>query len=241
MSTRPIQEPALVSSDPNRLGDRYEHPAFAAISAHRISGQFHLFGSNVGHSGAVAIELTEAALYRDDHHDRIHGGAKVIAKVYMSEAQWVAFISRMNMGSGTPCTLAYRCEGGLAAIPDLPDPEKPAERMQSRAQEMLDGSQRKQTEAAARLRALIADLKVTSKVKDALLSELGLVVDHGQVNRDYQRKVLAELNEELVKDAKIEIDAMVRGIVTQLGVSSIQQLAQLAADANSHEPKQLEE
>lgn len=220
---QPTREPGGV------CGDKITHPAFATISAHRISGGFHLFGSNVGHSGCVAIELTEATMNDDGHHQRVFGGSRVIAKAYMSEAQWVAFVSRMNIGSGTPCTLQYMRDGDLVSVPDLPNPEKPAERLESNARSMLAESQRKQTEAADRLLSLIADLKVSGAAKELLRKELSFVIDHGQANRDYQEKVLAEVNEDLVKDAKVEIDAMVTSLVQQLGVESLQHLSQVAS------------
>ena len=225
-----ILEPTREPGEASYMGDKLTHPAFATISAHRISGQFSLFASNVGHSGAVMIELNEATMYEDGHSQCVHGACRPIARAYLSEAQWVAFISRMNMGSGTPCTMAYYRGGELIDVPELPNPEKPAERLRSQAQDMLNASQKKQTEAADRLAALIGELKVPAKAKAELLNQLGYVVDHGQVNRDYQKKVLDELNEKLITDARIELDAMVTDIVTRLGVSSIKQLAQLAAD-----------
>lgn len=232
---RPIQQPIRTPNTGALGGHTVKHPAFAAISAYRVRGQFNLFGSNIGHNGAVKIELTEATLNDDPHHESIHGSGRTIAEVYLSEAQWVAFISRMNMGSGTPCTLtAVRGEG---MVPGLPPTKSPTERLRCRAQDMLDASQKQQDEAAAALRGLIDDLKVSAKTKDELHRQLRFVLDHGQTNRDYQTKVLAETNEKLVTEAKIELDAAVSSIVTRLGISSLQQLAQIAGDA----PAQLED
>lgn len=231
MAVNNVQEPTRTETGQVINGTKIDHPAFATISAHRVNGQFHLFGSNAGHNGAVCIELHEACAYEDGHHYRIHGGSKTIAKVYLSEAQWVAFVSRMNMGSGTPCTLSVARAGDLIHVPDLPRPEKPAETLASRAQAMLDESQRKQTKAAENLTAHIDGMNISAKAKAELKNLLSFVIDHGQVNRNYQKKVLAEETEHHVAAAKVELDAMMTDAVTRFGLSSMQELAQLIASA----------
>src|SRR5690606_8026331 len=103
-------------------GTKHEHPAFATIGASRISGHANLFGSNVGHNGFVKITINEGTMYRDGYSESIHGGGKSYAEVWLSEAQWVSFVSRMNVGSGTPCTLRhYGNRDGVVFCPQIAD------------------------------------------------------------------------------------------------------------------------
>ena len=227
---REVQQPTLVREN-DLHGKTYTHPAFGAITASRVTGHFDLFDNNVGTSGAVRIEITEAHVVEDGHHSTVMGIGRRVCSVYLSEAQWVAFISRMNYGTGTPCTIDGRHTAGYESMPGIPPPPKPAEALDERATAMLAESTRRQTEAARELEDLIDESGLPAKKANALRSKLAAVVDHGQSNRRYQHEVLAKLQAHLVNKSKIEIDAMLSAAVTKLGLASIEQLgAVLAAD-----------
>lgn len=231
---REVQEPKMVKEG-RSFGDRYDHPAFATISASRISGQANLFGSNVGHNGFVQIELSEGHLYREAHEDRIYGG-KSLARVWMSEAQWVAFISRMNIGSGTPCTLVHAPSGLLDFKPMLPPQASPAEKLDSHVERIDEELRARVDNGEDEVRKLCEGLP--AKKRDAILRAVGLMTQHLKANHDFAKKMLTEHKETLVTEAKVEINAMVNGICTQLGVESLQQLAQLGAlKSIEHKPE----
>lgn len=222
-----VEAPTVTRDDLH--GDKHEHPAFAAISASRVSGQANLFGSSVGHSGFVKIEISEARMYRDGYSDSIHGGGKEYIEVWLSEAQWVAFVSRMNVGSGTPCTLRhYGTRDGVVFCPQIADPELPAERMAARVGQLEAENLRRVDEQHAALRAACEGLP--KKKADAILRAAGLMSQHLKANHEFAGKTLREFKETLVTESKVEIDAMVTDVVQRLGLSSIEQLAQIAAD-----------
>lgn len=219
-----IQEPTLVDRSP--MGDRYTHPAFATISAHRIQGHAELFGSNVGHDGFVQIEVNQGHLSKDGYSDHISGGGKSFLRLWMSEAQWVAFVSRMNMGSGTPCTLRHAPTGPLEFMPGLPPQEMANEKLGSRVDAIAAANLKRVEEASAEIHELVANLPV--RKREAILDALGRATNHLKANHEYAKKVLTTHKETLVAEAKVEIEAMVSGICTQLGIDSLQQLAQAA-------------
>lgn len=206
-----------------------EHPAFATINASRLQGRFDLFGSNIPHQGAVQIEITGASLVFEGGRERVSEAPVSLVKLYMSEAQWAAFVSRQNQGLGTPCTLRRAPQGVAERVPSLPPPESSAARLDSAAQALLDESQRKQVEAFDKMKSILDGAKVPAKLKRELLEQIHMAYDHGQENRDYHRKVLIETSEKLVADAKTEIDATVNDIVQRLGLSSLREAAALPA------------
>src|SRR3546814_5396409 len=57
------------------------------------------------HQNFVSIRICRSSLNRDLSNDW-HYGKDQMMEVNMSEAQWATFVSSMNVGSGTPCTLA---------------------------------------------------------------------------------------------------------------------------------------
>lgn len=228
MNNRTVQAP---TTEPDSYGGtKHTHPAFGVIAAHRVSGNAALFGSDVGHSGFVKIEVSQATMTRDGYSERIHGSARDIVEVWLSEAQWVAFVSRMNVGSGTPCTIRhYGTKDSMVCCPELPDPELAAERMDGRITELEAGRLATIRAQSAVIDELCAALP--AKKRDAILSAVSRMTQHLEANHEFAAKTLREYKETLVTESKVEIDAMITSAVQSLGLESVQQLgALLAAD-----------
>lgn len=217
------QEPTVrVEDHPTATKDDQilEHPAYAVISAHRINGQFDLFDSNIINHGAVQIEIHEARHYVGPYHRRTHPG-KLIAEVMLSEAQWVAFVSRMNMGSGTPCTLRYTRDGNLVDVPALPKTQSAADRLRATA-DVQNQKHREASKAAMAKIDAICDTLPKGKAKEIrdALTQVGYSINE---NHEFAREVLMEDTERLITEAKVELDATLQSMVTTTGIKALSQ------------------
>ena len=221
-------EPTLEERNKHGIGNVLTHPAFGMISASRINGSKNLFGSNVGHSGFVRITIRRAHVSESGSvHEHIHG-TQQIAQVDLSEAQWVALISRMNHGDGTPCTITLTETNHN--VPQIKHVPKAEELLHKKAEELGDRVARRADERADRLRKLIME-RVPKKEQEKALLDLDLVLSDSTNTGEFFKKVLRETAEKLTTEARIEIDAMLNGAITNLGLESAQQLgAILAAD-----------
>lgn len=208
-------------------GERITHPAFAAISASRISGETPLFDSDIRHMGFVRVTITRATMWDSGGSTHVHGGTEILCEVNMSEAQWVAFVSRMNMGSGTPCTLHLVREGRLEYAPEIAYQHNAAQKLQDQADSILRSNTIRVKAEIEKARNIIAGLPKGKQ--EGLLKVLEGITMHAEANLKYYRESLDETNEKLVTAAKVEIDAMLQGAVTKFGLHSIQQLAQVVA------------
>jgi hypothetical protein len=208
------------------------HPAFGAISATRVSGRANLFDSSMAHHGYVVVEISGATMHESGYATRVHGGNKAIISVAMTEAQWVGFVSRMNMGSGTPCTI-QRLHGEF--VPGIPNPESTMKRFERRAADISDRNETDTARLFEQLRAFGEN--ISSKKKREEFEHL-LRIMNGRIegNTKFARQVLNEEAEKVVVAAKVEIDATVQGMLTQLGLTSMQELVQLQRLA-APEPK----
>jgi hypothetical protein len=99
-----------------RDGTAYTHPAFGQISASRVTGSTTLFGSDFLHQHYVTIKVNRAELNRDLSRDW-HFQREEIVEVALSEAQWATFVSSMNVGAGSQCTI-QRVQG--EQMPSIP-------------------------------------------------------------------------------------------------------------------------
>lgn len=110
----------LQSSD---LGDSVTtHPAFAAVSITKPSGQYRFFGSDVQHSGGVSLKIARAEMHRNLANDYVYETDQLI-EVVMSEAQWARLIASAGMGLSVPVTLSRVRDGEkLVGIPEIAPP-----------------------------------------------------------------------------------------------------------------------
>lgn len=109
-----------VTNEPGVGGDKdvvERHPAFAQIGASRVHGSVHLYGSDFKHNDFICIRISLSQNRRSlsQYWPFAH---KEIVELWMSEAQWATFVSSMNMGQGTQCTL--RQLGGEQIAPIEP-------------------------------------------------------------------------------------------------------------------------
>lgn len=96
------------------------HPAFANISANRVSGGVYLYGSDFMHQSYIVVRIGASEQRRSLSNDwHYTPNDKEYIEVAMSESQWGAFVSSFGCGRGVPCTLTTR-DG--KRIPELPEP-----------------------------------------------------------------------------------------------------------------------
>lgn len=211
-------------------GERTEvrHPSFATIGASRVQGGSPtLFASRVDHHGHVRVSIQPAKLYEDGYSETVMGDTRPLIEVMMSEAQWVAFISRMNIGTGTPCTLLYAATGPTEAVPQLPEPEKHIDRMGRFVDSMSDEHRELVAKNIDRLKSIAESLpKGKQKEVEGIIEALTKTLNS---NLAFSKKMLTEHTEKAIVQAKTEIDAFTKGVVTQLGLNSLQDAVKLLA------------
>ena len=221
-AVEPVTEP-----DKN-FGSRTTHPAFGIIGASRITGQRNLFGSRVGHSGFIRLTIRHASVTDFGGHSEHVFGDTHITEVDLSEAQWVALISRMNHGQGTPCTINYTAS--LGHVPEIAHVEKAEEHLRSTSDRMAGMLNERNAQAIAELRKVI-EKRVPKTEQESVLRWLGIAAAESLRTTDYFHKELRNTAERLTTEARIEIDAMLSGAISNLGLESAQQLGViLAAD-----------
>jgi hypothetical protein len=189
------------------------HPAYGQIGASRVSGHAVLYGSDFVHNGFIHIRIHKSELHRglsnDWHHER-----EQIVEVALSEAQWATFVSTLNMGSGTPCTITH-IEG--RPVPGITQPINRREQFQRETDDRL-------AHAVASLDALqaeIAALKISAKQQDALQSRVMIARQELTSNIGFVADQFGEHMEKTIEHAKIEVGAYLTGAVARAGLQAL--------------------
>lgn len=224
MSMKKPVEPQ-VTQKPSDPVDSYveRHPAYAVIGASRITyGAYdgstagtYLFGSDFRHRNSVRIVVMGASVSRGLSHDWPHGDLnRQYVELEMSEAQWAAFVSTLNVGDGVQCTVRY-VNGeevpGIARIPDR------AQQFSGEAKEHLLAVEKH----LAQLRQTVEDSKLSAKAKDDLLSLCTRMHNDLTPNIDYVGKAFAEHVERTTERAKIEVNAHIQNTLVRAGMKAL--------------------
>jgi hypothetical protein len=227
--TRSVQEPEESVGHMER-GKVYKHPAFGLIHAGRTTGGASvLFGSDFEHHNSVRITISGAELHRSLSNDWHHGRNELI-EVELSEAQWATFVSSLNMGGGTPCTVRHI--GGKRT------PEIPLRRVEDVAKAEAAA---KFQQVSSRVKATIAAMegeigKSLSKVKrDKLLEELHSLDMDLRSSLPFMQREFGEHMEGVVEKAKIEVNAYMQTTISRAGLKALTDQAPLALNPGKKE------
>ena len=206
----------------------YSHPAFGCVTVTNwTSGNaVRLFGSDLGHSGGITLAFYEATSLRGLSTDRHHPGP-ILLEIDMSESQWARFVASSGKGCGTPVTITAKRTGPIEqppriAAPELSKREVHGEEMRAQLHKKLETA-RKCTEAIAAM--LDGSGSISKTALRAVYKDLDLAVSHLPGSTQFIYDTFAEATENLANDAKLEIEAFVDNLATQLGIEQLRLMA----------------
>ena len=187
------------------------HESFGTIKAHRIVGHSgFMYGSDVKLDSFIQIEITKNSSME---YDRVLGRRTYssnkkkdsVVAIKMTPAQFAEFITTLNIGNGTPCTIE---EIGGKRIDQF------KEEVQGRVDyeiEKLRKSLKDQRGQFNRAKEAIKPLidKLPKKRQEAILSVIENVATSVCSNTPFYLDTLTEVVEEVTATAKTEIASFI--------------------------------
>jgi hypothetical protein len=211
---RSVVEPTIESSDGPMEGTIHSHPAYAQISASRVSGGAVLYGSDFLHRGFVRIRIASSTMRRSLSNDWPHAAMRPHIEVDLSEAQWAHFVSSMNVGMGTQCTLRN------LVGEDVPDLPQPVDRRDQFAAESAERMARAVESVNLAIEAVRASS--LSKAKQAeIIGRMSAAERDISSNQRFVAEQFDEHMEKTTEAAKIEVNAYAMNALRQIGLESI--------------------
>ena len=208
-------------------GDRTKttHPAFAQISASRVTGGTYLYGSDFHHNHFMTISVSRSELNRDLSRDWHYARDEMI-EVALSEAQWATFVSSLNQGSGVPCTLQRHDH---KMIPQLPETPARIRQFDNELKDRLGAVEDDLDELAREINAS----KLSQKAKKGLLDTLNLATRNLTPNLTFVADQFGEHMEERTEKAKIEIEAYINSAINRAGVKALNEKAPIQIEEHN--------
>lgn len=201
--------------------EKQEHPSYGLISASHVSGTRRLVGSPFNHQHSIEITLNEAHRYRNLSREWWHP-TREIASVAMSEAQWIEFLSRPNMGAGVPCTIEYT-NGQRRPAP----PEEISEREAHVAdmEETVRDATVALDAAVAALSKALESGRIGKTELRAILAQMETAKREMQQNVPFVQQSFVEHVDAMVHKAAAEIEATVTGVAIRLGIEKMREIS----------------
>lgn len=202
-----------------------KHPSYGLLAFSRVSGgESTLFGSSIKHNERIRMEVKRARIDRHLNNDWFHESGPPIIEAEMSYAQFAEAITSMNMGTGIPITLVREQGKG---IPQTDFVNKRLQFEQEFEQSMGELEERI-SQLTEKAEDILTNKKTVSKGdRDVILKELRSVKQQVAANLPFVQSQFNEQMDKTVQAAKSEVEAFTMRKVTELGLSSIEQLKNL--------------
>lgn len=201
--------------------ETYQHPSFATVQFLRTNGYSgYLFGSEIQTNNYITLTIREAEKITNLSDERYFPYGKVVCQVKMSPAQFSELITTMNYNSGTPCTL----ETVLGKdVPQVDDKEVESRKsfVNRKLKERMRQFTSRLTKTQERARELVKKKTLSKEDQHELISAIDFMSTEIANNIPFFSKCFQETMEEIVLDAKIEIDNTIQHIITQSGIKAL--------------------
>lgn len=187
------------------------HPAYGQISASRVSGHAVLYGSDFEHQHFITITIRGSELHRGLGSDREMANEELIS-VALSEAQWATFVSTLNSGMGTCCTLQHI---DRESIPGILRGESQKDKIMRDANEEL-------SEIVDDLKKLSEEIEGRGRkvvMRDLARSIAARFQSHSGLA--FLARQFGEQVEETVEKAKVEVNAYIESRISRAGIAAL--------------------
>lgn len=197
-------------------GVEFKHPAFGQIRASRVQGGHGVLYDSDFHSNCfITLEITGSTLTRSLSNDW-HFSKDQKIEIAMTEAQWATFVSSLNFGSGTPCTLV---RFNREKIPVIEWDETKRDMFKTEHDDRLSTARQTLDE----MLQIFNTLKVSGKAR----AELKMLTERAKAeigsNLEFTSDQFERHMEKTVERAKQEIHGHMTALTTSAGVESMKQ------------------
>lgn len=196
--------------------ESFKHESFGQIRFTRTNGHASFYGSELEQQNYISMELHQSEIQRELTQDRYYTYGVPLVRIRMSSGQFSEMITGMNMGSGVCCTIE-RLMG--KRIQELPTAESRKEFVHRKFEDRMKDFTFTLKEKQARVKELSAK-KTLSKVDQKELNwTVECLTQEVASNIPFFAKCFQETMDEVVSEAKLEVENAIQHKINILGLS----------------------
>lgn len=197
------------------------HPAYGMAHFSRVSGTpGNLFGSSVNCDRYVELEITPGVEVESDSNHSFMASGRPYIRVAFSPAQFAELITSMNIGNGVPCTIKNIAGERIDEIPDeihVNELDRQKDNFKKQMKELSENLHNAQN----RIKELLSLPRLTKEQKDELRNVLYKGIQDIDSNIPFYMEMFDEATDNIVQEAKSEIDATVHNCVINAGIKAL--------------------
>lgn len=198
------------------MNDSERHPSYGLVSISRVSSTGRtLFESPFRHQHFITLSILRASRKRTDLHDTLIMSEEELIEISMSEVQFAAMITTMNVGQGVPCTISH-LDGKI--VPQPPE-DKTKETFEKEGAEHFVDLAKMAEELEVLTSKKAGDVKAPERER---MKFLALKLQQGLTSsREFFQEQFQRTMDKVVGVAKAEIQAHAHSVVTKMGLEAM--------------------
>ena len=199
-----------------------KHESWGMIGAYKCQGECDtFFQSDVPCHNHIRLTIKKAKKQRGLNRDWVSGD-EIVCEVKLTPFQWAELLTNMNYCDGVPCTFTYTEKDGCI---DFKREEKHLDLVIQESDKTVDYGKEKLQTAIQKVVDLANEKKITKKVADELLQELGSANSCFSGSKlDYIKRQAQENIEEMTVQAKANISSYIDYKIYSTGLKELERL-----------------
>ncbi len=200
--------------------EHQKHPAFGQIHFSRTNGGGGKFyGSELEANNYITMEVSQSEMRRDLTKDWYYTRGLPVIKVRMTAGQFAEAITSLNIGSGVCCTIEMVDQKPVEKMPKQESRKESVHRKFEERMKMFADGIRKNKDTA---QSLVKKKTLSKQDQHDLLHQLEWLTTEVEKNIPFFAKCFQETMDEVVFEAKTEVENAIQHKINVLGLAELQ-------------------
>ncbi len=205
------------------------HESFGQIRFNRSQGSASFYGSELQQDHYITMEIHQSEIQRQLTNEWHFENGAPIVKLRMTSGQFAEMITSMNNGSGVPCTLEMIKGERLQKLPPQESRKEFVHRkFEDRMKDFADTIRERQNKA----KELVKKKTLSKQDIHDLTHHLEWLTGEVERNIPYFAKCFQETMDEVVLEAKTEVENAIQHKISVLGLNELQKQNKLLSENN---------
>ncbi len=204
--------------DESKESERHSHPAFGMMKFSRVSGRANFYGSELEQDHYIEMEVCQSEIQRTLTQDWYFAKNAPVITVRMTSNQFSEMITSMNHGSGVPCTID---RFNYKKVADLPNAESRKEFVHRKFGDRMEEFAKTLKKKQERVKELTEKKTLSKADQQELKFTVEWLTTEVASNIPYFAKCFQETMDEVVSEAKSEIESAIQHKITTLGLQEL--------------------
>jgi hypothetical protein len=208
--------------------ETYKHPSFGQIKFSRCNGGNQgFYGSELPQDHYITMEVKNSEIQRDLRRDWHFAYSLPLIEIRMTASQFSEMLTSLNHGSGVPCTIEMV---NMKPIEKYPQPESRKEFVHRKFKDRMTEFAKTLKIKQNRVKELTAKKTLSKADQEELNRTVEWLTTEVASNIPFFAECFQETMDEIVVDAKAEVENAIQHKITTLGLTELHKQNGLLGD-----------